>query len=429
MHGDGGLIGLLQNTLDRLSTMPLSQMVRMLWFCLFLDLPRYLIPNYVILVRDLWQTRRRTPWPPSGMAPPCVTVLVPAYNEGETIAATVRSIRESDYPNIEIVVVDDGSSDATPRVGQELEAAGLARFFRKDQRGGKASCLNLALQVSRGEFIVCIDADSSLDRDAIRKILVPFQDARVGAVSGNVKVRNRDHNTLTRLQACEYLVSISMGRRFLAWADLLTIISGAFGCFRRSTLDQMGAWDPGIGDDSNVTLKARKLRQKIDFAPDAIAMTDAPTTVRKLFRQRRRWSRSYLRNRLKKHRDLFNVFVFGPRNLVSLCEGLLYTAVLLIGFLFYVAYNLIYRPEDLPVIAVLVFAVYSFVSWSGLAIAIHLSERRNEEWTLFAVAPFLIFYRLILKTARIVAFSQEIFFTDAKDPFYPDRVAREMPRW
>src|SRR5262249_2476449 len=195
----------------------------------------------------------------AGPNQPWVTVLVPAYNEGETIARTVRSIRESDYPNVEIIIVDDGSTDSTAAVGRAIEESGQARYFRKEERGGKASCLNLALEMARGEFIVCIDADSSLDRDAIRKILVPFQDQKVGAVSGCVKVRNRDENLLTRLQACEYLVSIALGRRFLGWIGFLTIVSGAFGCFRRSTLAESGAWDPGIGDDSNVTLKTRKL--------------------------------------------------------------------------------------------------------------------------------------------------------------------------
>ncbi|MBI1854147.1 MAG: glycosyltransferase family 2 protein [Planctomycetes bacterium] len=429
MESIDDFLKLISGTSDRLASLPLDQIVRMLWFCFFLDLPRYVIPNTVIFLRELLGMRGRIPWPPDGPNQPMVTVLIPAYNEGETIARTVRSIRESNYSNIEIIIVDDGSTDCTPAVGRAVESSGHARFFRKEERCGKASCLNLALEMARGEFIVCIDADSSLDRDAIRKILVPFQDPNVGAVSGCVKVRNRDENLLTRLQACEYLVSIALGRRFLGWIGFLTIVSGAFGCFRRSTLSECGAWDPGIGDDSNVTLKTRKLGQWVAFAPNAVAMTDAPTTLAKFFRQRRRWSRSYLRNRLRKHRDLFNLRVYGLRSFFALTEGLLYTAVLLLGFIVYLAFNIIYRPGDLPLIAVLAFIVYSFVSCSSVAIAIFLSERRAEEWHLLFAAPFLVFYRLILKAARVVAFSQEIFVQRARDPFYPDKVAREMPVW
>ncbi len=429
MEAINGFLELVDGTVDRLAHLSFHDVSQLLWFCLFFDFPRYLIPSCALFIQAILGARGLPPWPPAGPDQPLVSVLIPAYNEGNTIARTVRSIRESDYPSIEIIVVDDGSTDSTPEVGRSLEAAGKARFFRKEERGGKASSLNLALQVAHGEFIVCVDADSSLDRDAIRKILEPFRNPRVGAVSGNIKVRNRDTNLLTQLQACEYLVSISLGRRFLARANLLNIVSGAFGCFRRSALLDVGAWDPSVGDDADLSLKTCKLGLKIDFAPDAIAITDVPISLGQLFRQRRRWSQSFFNLRIGRHRNLFNPFVFGWTNFLSLIEGVFYLAVLLLALVVYVVFNAVYHPDDMAVIAVLCLVVYSFVSWACLGIAIFLSERDDKEWTLFTVAPLLVFYQLIMQAASVAALAHELFRPKARDPFYPEKVSRQVPRW
>ncbi len=265
-----------------------SEIAKLIWFALLLDVPRYNLTDLIVLLKSFSERKPNIP-----TTLPMISILIPAYNESQTIANTLRSLIEVDYPHKEIIVIDDGSEDDTAAIASEFEVHGV-KVLRKEVRGGKASCLNLGLKSSKGDLIVSLDADSTLDRDALLRIAAYFEDEQVGAVSGNIKVRNWDTNLLTRLQACEYLLCISIGRRFLAWANLLTIVSGAFGCIRRSVLEDTGAWDPGIGDDYNVTLKTRKNRKKVAFAREAVALTNVPETMRGLFVQRRRWNRSFI---------------------------------------------------------------------------------------------------------------------------------------
>ena len=165
---------------------------------------------------------------------PRIAVLVPAYNEEKVIVRTVRSVLNSDYENLRVIVIDDGSSDGTYEVAraayaQEI-AAGRVEVLTK-QNGGKAAALNYALEQLDEEFYVGIDADTVIASDAISKLIPHFEDAQVGAVAGNAKVGNRV-NLWTRWQALEYITSQNFERRALDLFNVVTVVPGAIGAWR-----------------------------------------------------------------------------------------------------------------------------------------------------------------------------------------------------
>lgn len=399
------------------------EILKLIWFALLLDIPRYNITDFAVLTRSFLE---RKPRKPSRL--PMVSILIPAYNEAQTIGKTLESLIEVDYPHKEIIVIDDGSDDDTAAIASLFTGKGV-KLLRKQIRGGKASCLNLGLKASSGELIVSLDADSTLDRDALRKIVAYFEDEQVGAVSGNIKVRNWNKNLLTKLQACEYLLCISIGRRFLAWSNLLTIVSGAFGCIRRRILEDTGAWDPGIGDDYNVTLKTRKNRKKIAFARDAIALTNAPETLRGLLVQRRRWNRSFIGVGLRKHRNILNPTIFHFTNLIAFLQAFVFRILLLVAFIIYAIWIIGWKTDMLGTVVILNLLLYSASNIVSLAIAIGLSERGREELGLLPLAPILVVYRMALRIAQTIAYVQEFFRLRYREPFYPEKVWNEAPRW
>lgn len=260
--------------------MDLYTVFLMFWFLFLVEAPRYFLLEIVVL---LWGTvtgrRRKRRKELARMLlftdNPLITVLAPGKNEGKHIFKLVRSLQEQTYLNFEIVIVDDGSDDDTPVICRDLERNGyIHRYLRLDERGGKASAANYGVYYARGKYIVHLDADSSLDRDALEKILIPFyMDEKIKGVGGCVKVRNPDDSLCASLQALEYLNTIQVGRTVSSFLGIYHIISGAFGAFEAKAIRQVGCWDIGPGLDGDITQKLRKAGFKVYFAGDAICMT------------------------------------------------------------------------------------------------------------------------------------------------------------
>src|SRR5215207_5211532 len=169
---------------------------------------------------------------------PLVSILVPAYNEEETIGSALHSITRLDYPLYEVIVVDDGSEDKT--YARAISFAGnhgrcSVRVFKKPN-AGKWSALNLAFAKARGDFLLCVDADSRLSRNALRVMVGRCQEPDVSAVSGQVTIRNR-HNLLSRLQAFEYVTTNGVLRAALGCLRLVTLVPGPIGLFRRDAME------------------------------------------------------------------------------------------------------------------------------------------------------------------------------------------------
>ena len=166
---------------------------------------------------------------------PLVSIIIPAYNEQVNAIRTVNSLLAQDYPQLEIIFVDDGSKDETyAKVGEHFRSNTKVQVYTKSN-GGKASALNFGIQKSNADFVVCIDADTQLKTDAVTELMKKFDDENVAAVAGNVKVGNQV-NMITRWQSIEYVTSQNFDRRAFDLLNCITVIPGAIGAFRKDAV-------------------------------------------------------------------------------------------------------------------------------------------------------------------------------------------------
>jgi len=238
---------------------------------------------------------------------PRVAVLIPAYNEETVIVRTIRSVLNSDYQNLHVIVIDDGSSDRTSEVAAEAYAqeirAGRVQVLTK-QNAGKAAALNYALERIEEEIYVGIDADTVIAPDAISKLIPHFEDPRIGAIAGNAKVGNRV-NLWTRWQALEYITSQNFERRALDLFHVVTVVPGAIGAWRTAPVKAAGGYPLNtVAEDADLTMNLLEQGLRVDYEDRALAFTEAPIDARGLMRQRFRWSFGTLQA-IWKHRAAF----------------------------------------------------------------------------------------------------------------------------
>jgi cellulose synthase/poly-beta-1,6-N-acetylglucosamine synthase-like glycosyltransferase len=271
---------------------------------------------------------------------PRVTVLVPVFNEEVVIVAAVRSLLALDYPALDILIVDDGSTDETFALASAMQGpygGATVRVVRK-RNGGKASALNTGIALARTPFVLCMDGDSRLTADTLRYAMRHFADPRVAAVAGNVKVVNRT-NLWTRLQALEYIEGLNLPRRAQGFMRAVNIIPGPLGVFRRDVLVGVGGYDTDTyAEDADLTLKVLTAGWHIVYEPRAIAWTEAPESLLDLIKQRYRWTRGILQALGKRTSWLASpkggVVVWGSL-LAMLFEAILWPAVNVLGNLFF----------------------------------------------------------------------------------------------
>ncbi|HXD33469.1 MAG TPA: glycosyltransferase [Pyrinomonadaceae bacterium] len=268
---------------------------------ILLGLSRLVIVGTLAFAQRIRSWRRRQTHAGEAYRPP-LTVIVPAYNEAMVIEATLTSLLLSDYANFEIIVVDDGSTDATSEVVREkFSNEPRVRLFTLPN-SGKANALNHGLRHAQGEVIIALDADTLFAPRAIGALAHRFYDPRIGAVAGNAKVGNRI-NIVTRWQALEYITSQNMDRRAFASLNCITVVPGAVGAWRRDLLTAAGGFTSDtLAEDQDLTLRIRRLGYKIGYEEGAIAWTEAPATLRALAKQRFRWAYGTLQC-MWKHRD------------------------------------------------------------------------------------------------------------------------------
>jgi poly-beta-1,6-N-acetyl-D-glucosamine synthase len=269
--------------------------------------------------------RHRRRRPPTSGDMPLVSILVPAYNEGETIGPALRSLLEVDYPRFEVVVVDDGSTDQTFARASLFEGRQghcEVRVHRK-LNGGKWSALNFAFQRSIGELVLCVDADSRLDPQSLGLMVAHMVDPAVTAVAGQVRVRNRI-NLITRLQGLEYVIANGLVRMAQSLMGTVLVVPGPIGLFRRAAMEEvyirfgsscrgiedaeddcgsssLRQWKPAdiegpfegdtFAEDFDLSLALLALGGRCVYEPHAISHTKAPDWPMALLNQRYRWCR------------------------------------------------------------------------------------------------------------------------------------------
>jgi cellulose synthase/poly-beta-1,6-N-acetylglucosamine synthase-like glycosyltransferase/peptidoglycan/xylan/chitin deacetylase (PgdA/CDA1 family)/spore germination protein YaaH len=267
-----------------------------------------------------------TPAPSEG-PPPVVTVLIPAFNEEKVIVATIERILGSDYPNLDVVVIDDGSKDHTAYITRSHFMNEKRVSVLSIPNGGKANALNVGLAHAKGEVVVALDADTQFERTTISRLVRWFTDPEIGAVAGNAKVGNRI-NMITRWQALEYIVAQNLERRALSALDTLTVVPGAVGAWRRDVLRDLGGFPADtLAEDQDLTIAIQTAGYRVQFDPAAIAWTEAPATVKGLAKQRFRWAYGTLQCLWKYRRITFNA-QYGELGLVALPQVWLFQILL-----------------------------------------------------------------------------------------------------
>jgi len=224
---------------------------------------------------------------------PRVAVLIPAYNEEKVIVRTIRSVMMSNYKNIRVIVIDDGSSDKTYQTAIDAYPADIASgrlTVLTKPNGGKADALNFALEKTDEEIYVGIDADGVVAHDAITNLVVHFANSKIGAVAGNAKVGNRV-NLWTRWQALEYITSQNFERRALDLFDVVMVVPGAIGAWRTSAVKAGGGYHTNtVAEDADLTMNLLEQGYEVIYEDQALAFTEAPVNMDGLMRQRFRWS-------------------------------------------------------------------------------------------------------------------------------------------
>ncbi|MGI5166222.1 bifunctional polysaccharide deacetylase/glycosyltransferase family 2 protein [Spirillospora sp. CA-253888] len=246
---------------------------------------------------------RRARRPEPGGPAPGVSVIVPAYNEELGIAATVRSLLDTDHPGpLEVIVVDDGSTDRTADIVAALDLPGV-RLARKPN-GGKPSALNAGIAAAHAEVLVLVDGDTVFQRDTLRHLVAPLADPAVGAVSGNTKVANR-RGLLGRWQHIEYVIGFNLDRRMFDVLGCMPTIPGAIGAFRRrALLSAGGVHDDTLAEDTDLTMAISRAGWRVVYEENALAWTEAPASLRQLWRQRYRWCYGTLQAMWKHRRSV-----------------------------------------------------------------------------------------------------------------------------
>lgn len=304
---------------------------------------------------------------------PKVSILIPCYNEAETIEKTIYELSKLTYPDYEIIVINDGSTDNTTEVVEGLiDKYDKLRFIDLKVNSGKANALYLGLIASNSEILMGVDSDAYLTPDALNYIVPHFinpnNGERVGAVTGNPRVRNRS-SLLAKLQLCEYASIISLIKRTQRiWGKLMTV-SGVVAAFRKRALLDCRLWDRDmITEDIGVTWKLEKQFWDVRYEPNALCMMLVPETIKGLFMQRKRWTRGGMEI-LRRHFDVLGswrmrrLVIIYVEQIISIIWALCWLFMLiiliigLIRFDVWLALPYIWKSLFLSVVCIIQFAV------------------------------------------------------------------------
>lgn len=331
--------------------------------------------------------------------PPSVSVLIPAWNEEVGIERTIRSVLDTRYPRLQVVVINDGSTDGThdivTRFLDEFRTAGhppgLTVEYLQLANGGKARAMNRGLLQATGEFIITIDADSIMDPDAITNLLQRFSEPAVGGVAGNVVVGNR-RRPIEWMQQMEYLYGFYF-KRTDSLFNSVYIIGGAAAAYRREALDRVGGFDPSIiTEDIEMSTRMLAHGYKTRYAADAVVYTEGPSDFRGLCNQRLRWKHgrmlTFLRHRclffsLRREHNPYLTFFLLPLALYA--EFLLLAEVLMLSLFFFYT---ICTSDYLPLVAVILL----LSSVVAIQIVSDPKVRFHRNLVVFAPVAWLVFY-------------------------------------
>jgi poly-beta-1,6 N-acetyl-D-glucosamine synthase len=343
---------------------------------------------------------------------PAISVIVPAYNEGELMERALSSLLNLDYPEYEVLVVDDGSTDETLEraVRWEGRHGPVEVTVVTKRNSGKAAALNAGIAASKHPFILCMDADSYLEPKTLLRAIEHFADPSVGAVAGNVKVENRT-KLITRLQALEYIEGLNMPRRAQGFVAAVNIVPGPVGMFRREALEEVGGYETDtFAEDADLTLKMISAGWQVVYEDAAIAWSEAPERWMDLVQQRYRWTRGILQA-LRKRRSLFLKpfpdFPLWVSTVQLAFEALVWPVLNISAHLFFAIVALLFGAGEI--------IVYWMILLTLLDLVAALLTVSMEEESL-SLVPMALIYRfvfiLFLDVVKTFATIEELFRLD-----------------
>ena len=335
---------------------------------------------------------------------PQISIIVPAYNEEKWISRTIESLLEADYPKKEIIIVDDGSTDNTYSKAMQYASKDVKIFHKEN--GGKSSAMNYGMLFAKGEIIFTVDGDGVINRQALKSMVAEFTNPEVAGVAGNVKVVNRD-NLITHCQALEYVTAINLIKRATAILGVVQVMPGPLTAFRRIVAEQVGKYDKDtLTEDFDITIKILKVGNIVQSNSTGIAYTEAPSTIKGLYKQRLRWYQGNIQTFFK-HRNVISNPKFGLLNNLIFPLLLIHTFVLPWSGIFSLAAGLfaIMQGEIFYVLEISIFFIILQTLESLLAIDIDKEDRK-----LALYSPALIYgYKHLLDLIKIKALLDIIF--------------------
>jgi len=369
---------------------------------LILEFPRVIVKCTILLYEKIAKKESRLPVE----SLPKVSIVVPAHNEGAIIDRTIESLVALALPEKEILIVDDNSSDDTYLKAKPYAIRGDIILVRKrEPYSNKAMALIYGVKFVSGDIIICIDADTILQNESLIRIVEPFGNPEIVAVAGNIRVYNTQ-SLLEKVQAYEYLLAMEMGRAFQSLIQSLLIVPGAFGAFRRKTMESIGGFDTDtITEDFDLTIKLRKTGFQVAFAQDAIAWTVVPNRLSDWARQRVRWAYGQLQS-IMKHKDMLVNVNFGLNSVLSMVD-MLYMDVfmLFVRMLWLLSLPLFFPAIPLWKVASLTLSFYLLMELIQAMVALIISPRGKRELGCLVLIPIVIlFYRPLHSFVRLFAY-------------------------
>lgn len=343
-----------------------------------------------------------------------VSVIVPAWNEEVGVLSTVRSLLESTHQSLEIIVVNDGSTDGTDRTmrefiwerGEHMESGIRLRYLPMEKNGGKARAVNAGIRASHGEFVVTIDADSIVLPDTVSRIIEPFEDPSIMSVAGNVRIGNKKQS-IGLFQHMEYLYGFYF-KRADAVFESIYIVGGAAVAYRRSIFDTIGFLDEhNITEDIEMSTRIQSAGFRIGYAPRALVYTEGPSDLAGLCRQRLRWKYGRFLTFWKYRRLFFSLRKEHRRflSLVTLPVALLSEVMLFFQWIF-LALSLFFIALSGHWVA---FFAYNFVFSFVVLFQIATDVRKIDTVRLLPLVPFAWLVFLFVDMVEYQALLRSLF--------------------
>ena len=344
--------------------------------------------------------------------PPLISIIIPAFNEKVNAVRTVTSIIGQDYPNLEVIFVDDGSKDETYEIVKNAFSNTPNVHIFSKQNGGKATALNFGISKSAADYVVCIDADTQLKFDAVSLLMQYFTNEKVAAVAGNVKVGN-EVNIITKWQSIEYITSQNFDRRAFDLLNCITVVPGAIGAFKKEAVEIAGGFTSDtLAEDCDLTMRLHRHGYIVRNCSKAISYTEAPETFKQFMHQRFRWSFGVMQC-FWKHRDT----VLNPRyknfGMVAMLNILIYQMILpflapladLILLISLIAASMNIVVASVPHI-LFYYVIFTLVDVAGAALAFAFEKEDYKK--LFWMIPQRLIYRQMMYYILFKSFNKAI---------------------